>query len=710
MEIQSLNGKWKLIALSIEKNPMIKNDDILDMTIPGDLNQTLINQYKIENIYVDNSKWELKREFNIKKNDAEKVFLRMTRVKSKASLMINDEEIGYMENEYKSHYFDISDYIKDGDNTISICFESLRRNTSAIGFFGDIDLIATNDFLLRDYSIIPVKTGSAWNINTKLEIESFIDKEILIITVFKERKIESKINLKRGIGIYEISFAVKDESVDLWWPNGYGKQHLYPIDVSLGDVKIERFIAFRTVEVKKSKNLALVINGKALFMKGANWSGTRDLPNNQFSKLDARYLEAFASANMNMIRIPNCVGYERDEFYNRCDRLGIAIWQMLPDKIDEEEYTLLEIKSHPSIVLWSAEGKDAQKLERREKELDPSRPFYIEREENHSHVNWLSGDDSDAYHKKTPDFITQFGLASYPNKQTLIDIAKNDDINLTSIEMEQHQEKKREIEEIFALIARNFNMPLSNDKLIYLSQTLQAMAVTDATMGWRAMMPYTMGTLFSSLNDIYPSISQSSIDYNGRAKLLHYAAKRFFSSLTPLLFIENDKLVLYASNDTLSDEEVEIKLKFRYFNGKKKESHVYNVKVPSMTSVKVKEVDLKKIDRNNLFAYAKMQNKNIIRERTVLLARAKTLKLEKPEIKAEIEQIGARKATIKLSSSKPAFFVSMDSGSTDGIFSDNFIALRPTAEKNIIFDSQDDLDIEKLKNELTIMDLYSAMN
>ena len=105
-----------------------------------------------------------------------------------------------------------------------------------------------------------------------------------------------------------------------------------------------------------------------------------------------------------------------------------------------------------------------------------------------------------------------------------------------------------------------------------------------------------------------------------------------------------------------------------------------------------------------------MQNKNISRERTLLLARAKTLKLEKPEIKAEIEQIGARKATIKLSSSKPAFFVSMDSGSTDGIFSDNFIALRPTAEKNIIFDSQDDLDIEKLRNELTIMDLYSAMN
>lgn len=223
-------------------------------------------------------------------------------------------------------------------------------------------------------------------------------------------------------------------------------------------------------------------------------------------------------------------------------------------------------------------------------------------------------------------------------------------------------------------------------------------------------MPYTMGTLFSSLNDTWPEISNSTIDYNGKWKVAHYASRRFYASLAPLIFLENDKLMVYVANDSAKDEEVELKLKLRHFNGKKKESHVYNVVVPSMTSVKVREVDLKKIDRRSLFAYVKMQNKSIIRERTILLTDAKDAMLEDPTIKAEITQLGTRKAEIRLSSSKPAFWVSLDSGSVEGTFSDNFIAVRQTADKTIIFDSTEELDVEKLKNELSIMDLYSAMH
>ncbi|EJW91385.1 beta-mannosidase, partial [gut metagenome] len=150
---------------------------------------------------------------------------------------------------------------------------------------------------------------------------------------------------------------------------------------------------------------------------------------------------------------------------------------------------------------------------------------------------------------------------------------------------------ERDIETIVSLLARNTKLPLDEDKIRYLSQAVQSCAMSSAIMGWRALMPYTMGTLFSSLNDTWPEISNSTIDYSGKWKVAHYASRRFFASLAPLIFVENDKLMVYVANDSAKDEEVELKLKLRYFNGKKKESQVYNVFVPSMTSVKVREID-----------------------------------------------------------------------------------------------------------------------
>lgn len=721
MKTCSLNGNWKLIAFDIEKNSSVRNDDEFEMHIPGELHQALIDAGRIENPYlgcnnntikwIDKSKWRLVKDIEINKVSSH-VILRISRLRAKATIYINGTEIGYAGNEYKVHYFNISDSVVDGDNNLEIEIEGQEWNKkdyiNAIGIFGSVSLIETDDFLVRDYSIIPIKASKSWRVEISLEIESFGDFEAKVDTELLGTKREDRLRLKHGIGSYKSSFTIDEDSVELWWPNGYGKQHMYPILLKIGNLNIERFIAFRTSEMKKSKNLAILINGKPIFMKGANWQGVKALPNGSFTQMDIKLLEAMTSANMNMIRVPKEIGYEREAFYCECDRLGIAVWQCLPDRKEEEEYTLLEIKSHPSIVLWSAEGHDAEWFERRERELDPTRPFYIEKDDNHSWPNWLGGENFSAYHKKSPDFISQFGFPSFPGKRTLSIISNRE--SLTSREIESHLQDKRNIEEIYTLLARNVSMPEDNEKIRYLSEVQQASAITEGVMGWRSLMPYTMGTLISTLNDSYPAISNSMIDFSGEYKLTQYAAKRFFSNLTPLLYIENDKLLAYVANDTFSEEEVEVKVKFRYFNGKKKESHVYNVKVPPMTSVKVKEIDLRKIDRRSLFAYAKMQTKSTIRERTVLLDKPKNLELENPEIKVDITKLSARKASIKLSSTKPAFHVALYTKTVEGTFSDNLIAIRQTAEKNIIFNAAKDIDIDRLKNDLVVMDLYSAMH
>ena len=100
-----------------------------------------------------------------------------------------------------------------------------------------------------------------------------------------------------------------------------------------------------------------------------------------------------------------------------------------------------------------------------------------------------------------------------------------------------------------------------------------------------------------------------------------------------------------------------------------------------------------------------MATKDILRERVILLDKPKNLNLENPEIKAEFSKADARTVYIKLKTSKPALYVALDAGDIKGIFSDNLISVRPSAEKTIIFTAEDDINETEFRSKLKIMSL-----
>jgi Ig-fold domain len=70
---------------------------------------------------------------------------------------------------------------------------------------------------------------------------------------------------------------------------------------------------------------------------------------------------------------------------------------------------------------------------------------------------------------------------------------------------------------------------------IYLTQLQQALIYDTAATTWRLNkndpIAYTAGLLYWQLNDVWAGPSWSGIDYDGRWKVLHYAARRFFSPI-----------------------------------------------------------------------------------------------------------------------------------------------------------------------------------
>ena len=89
------------------------------------------------------------------------------------------------------------------------------------------------------------------------------------------------------------------------------------------------------------------------------------------------------------------------------------------------------------------------------------------------------------------------------------------------------------------------------------------------------------------MNDSWPVVSWSGIDYYGNWKALHYQAKRAFAPVHINPVRQNDSLCVYLLSDRLeSMENLALEMKVTDFNGRKvgKTIQLKSVSVPANTS------------------------------------------------------------------------------------------------------------------------------
>ncbi|MGE9295472.1 MAG: glycoside hydrolase family 2 protein, partial [Puniceicoccales bacterium] len=120
-------------------------------------------------------------------------------------------------------------------------------------------------------------------------------------------------------------------------------------------------------------------------------------------------------------------------------------------------------------------------------------------------------------------------MQSYPWPETAATFTKS--TNLYSPEMDNHQKNGGGNETIFHYLSTLYRFPKNYPSQVYLSQLNQAYCLRFGIEHMRRNMPRTMGALYWQLNDCWPVASWSSLDFGGRWKVLHYAARRFFAPL-----------------------------------------------------------------------------------------------------------------------------------------------------------------------------------
>lgn len=335
-----------------------------------------------------------------------------------------------------------------------------------------------------------------------------------------------------------------------------------------------------------------VVNGVKVFAMGADYIPEDNILARVTPERTRRLLEDCKAANFNAIRVWGGGYYPDDAFYDICDELGLLVWQDLmyacafydltPDfersiRVETHQ-NVARLRHHASLALICGNnememfmaGANSALINHRTWEFVPTYPHHItdyvkmfeyilpaivketapqtywwpaspssggnfdapndeNRGDNHYWDVWHGEKPFTEYRKFFFRYASEFGFQSFPCLKSVKQFTLPDDRNIFSRVMERHQRNQAANGKILSYLSQTFRYPNSFDDLLYTSQLMQAEAIRYGVEHWRRNRGRCMGAIIWQLNDIWPVASWASIDYYGRWKALHYAAKRFFA-------------------------------------------------------------------------------------------------------------------------------------------------------------------------------------
>lgn len=189
---------------------------------------------------------------------------------------------------------------------------------------------------------------------------------------------------------WQYSSKLNIKNPQLWWPRGYGLQHLYTLQVRAmaGDgstilAEERQTIGFRKAELIQDKDpfgqsFYFRINGVDIFSGGSCWIPADSFLPQISTQRYRDWMQLLAEGNQNMVRVWGGGVYEPGAFYAACDELGILVWQdfmfacasyptypeFLASVENEARQNLRRLRHHPSIILWCGNNEDYQLIER----------------------------------------------------------------------------------------------------------------------------------------------------------------------------------------------------------------------------------------------------------------------------------------------------------------------------------------------------------
>lgn len=507
----------------------------------------------------------------------------------------------------------------------------------------------------------------------------------------------------------------------------------------------------------QGRKMTVRLNGYDVFCKGANWIPIDNFPHMRERRDYAYLLESAALSNMNMIRVWGGGLYESEDFYELCDSLGIMVWQdmafacgMFPSDStylsnvkEEVKDNVRRLRNHPSLVLWCGNNENEISYfewgwnrtlthdQRIDYEKGLKKLFYdvipstVDAEDGtryyhptspvtgHSGVPYSMGDAHmwsvwkggwvEEYLKphNIARFMSEYGFISYPDMFSMKKFIPEWDMYTGSPSMLAHHraydDTTRDPNYSDNTICRYLNryawVPETFEDYVYMTQWFQAEAVKVAMEAHRRAKPYCMGTLFWQLNDCWPVVSWSSIDYYGRWKALQYYSRRAYAPVLVSPYLAEDGTVsVKVVSDRIEEFNGTLETYVMGFDGNIIKQTDVRCYVNAEGTKDVFRIESHELD-GDTFLYVRLVEGNTIVSENIFFSRYPDEYTRlKPNISIEAVKTDDGIEMI-LSTDKLARCLYLYTDNENDFFEDNYIDLIPGFSRRIFVKT--DKDIEK---------------
>ncbi|MCK3682844.1 sugar-binding domain-containing protein [Maribellus sp. YY47] len=457
--VENLSSEWKMQSSEqlsgVDESSISQNDysadSWLQASVPGTVLGSMATFGVIEDPYfginmqsvdVEQFKkpWWFRTTFQLSANYlSKKISLRFNGINYRADLWVNGKKVAGKDEfagTYRMFTFNISEYAKEGGNTVALKLWQHADGEYSIGFVDWNPLPRDRNMGIFREVFLEVNDGVKIRspfVQSKVNKENLKDADLFIQAEIENKSgkpVDGLVRVDFGLGTVEKKvqiaagdtlscrftsedfpqLAVKD--VKFWWPNGMGDPNLYDMSVEFisGNQvldKVESRYGIREIDsyLNEDKNRVFTINGKFVLLKGGGWVDDLLLQDTRESvEAQMKYIRHM---NLNSIR---CEGFwgKTQMLYDLCDEYGILVmvgfnchweWEEYLLKPTHEKYggavtpedinllaaywkdQMLWLRNHPSIYVWML-GSDKLPTPELEykyidlfKKYDQSRPY-----------------------------------------------------------------------------------------------------------------------------------------------------------------------------------------------------------------------------------------------------------------------------------------------------------------------------------------------
>jgi beta-mannosidase len=367
MQKVSLNGAWRLRQVG-------KAEEI-DAVVPGGVHTDLIaagllpdpfygdNELRVQ--WVAESDWQYTRVFQVSAEllIEDSVMLVCDGLDTLGEARLNGVSLGRFENMFRQYRWEVKGLLKEGENELVIHFDSpvkyaaeketafalsgvqpwsimggpyLRKAPChfgwdwgpmlpPVGIWKDIRLEGHSIARFEEVHLRQKLEGGKGLLTASVASVSVGAQQplrvVMTVTSPSGEKFEDSAPLEGSDGLVTVEVS----NPQLWWPNGYGEQPLYTVQVSLRSddhlVDVRDFqIGFRTIELRQApdewgESFTFLVNGTPIFAKGADWIPADSFPTRISDDYMDHLLRSSKEAHMNMMRVWGGGFYEEERFY-----------------------------------------------------------------------------------------------------------------------------------------------------------------------------------------------------------------------------------------------------------------------------------------------------------------------------------------------------------------------------------------------------------